>query len=206
MGMQARKHVWLLSALTVMVVVSAYLLFAQPAPEPPVAFNAGGEPRETDAPAGSVTTTESGPDSAGGKAGATKAPSKEQPTNTPSGQLNAGSDDFFANYRYMREEMRARQHEELLEVLASSEASAEAVAEAKKKLDALEDAASAEMQLEELIKAEGYADAVVMQQSGRVNVVVKAAELKPDQVLAIIHLVSNHLNIPGRNVTVSFKP
>ena len=45
-----------------------------------------------------------------------------------------------------------------------------------------------------------------MQQNGRVNVVVKAAELKPDQVLAIIHLVSNHLNIPGRNVTVSFKP
>lgn len=204
--MQDRKNVWLLSALTVMVVVSAYMLLAEPAPETPVAFNAEDEPAKTDAPTGSVTTTEAGQDAASGKGAGAKGQQTDPTANAPTALPTAGSDDFFANYRYMREEMRARQHEELLGVLASSEASAEAVAEAKKKLDALEDAASAEMQLEELIKAEGYPDAVVMQQNGRVNVVVKAAELKPDQVLAIIHLVSNHLNISGRNVTVSFKP
>lgn len=33
MRMQDRKNVWLLSALTVMVVVSAYMLLAEPAPD-----------------------------------------------------------------------------------------------------------------------------------------------------------------------------
>lgn len=173
-----KQTIWLLTMLTLMVVLSAYYLYNP------------GESLPTD-------VTENDDDNWLETIG-----DIDMDLTNFTG-MNQG--DFFNAYRLEREVFQAKQIDEYQKVL-SSDANAETIALAQSNIERIYDLAEAELTLEYLIKAEGYEEAVVIADSDKVNVIVKSEDaLEKKQVIDIIHLVSNHLNVSGNQVTVNFR-
>ncbi|GGK19040.1 stage III sporulation protein AH [Caldalkalibacillus thermarum] len=115
--------------------------------------------------------------------------------------------DFFIAYRIERERQRADKFEEYQNMMNASEATAQTVAEAQAKIEAIWDQEETEYTLENLIKQEGYEDALVIYTKNEgINVIVRSdEELDKKEVLKIIHLVRKHLDVPGHMVTVDYR-
>jgi stage III sporulation protein AH len=60
--------------------------------------------------------------------------------------------------------------------------------------------------LEELIRSEGFHDAVVITNDHHVDVIVQADNLANRQVVKLISLVKERLNIPATQVSVAYRP
>jgi stage III sporulation protein AH len=114
------------------------------------------------------------------------------------------ADDYFIEYKLQRDANRSQKFEQFAEIL-SSNATAEVIAQTKVNMDQLQEMEDVELQLEELVKSEGFADAVVLTKEDRATVIVKSAALDRAKAVKIIQLVSNHLNIPANSVMISFK-
>jgi stage III sporulation protein AH len=112
--------------------------------------------------------------------------------------------DFFLSYKFERDTLRAQQLDQYSRMI-SSEVTAQKVAEVKGKLDEIHELAEAELTLESLLKSEGFEEAVVIADLDRVNVVVRSDSLERQQVLNIIHLVRNHFDVAGNQVVVDFR-
>ncbi|MCF6094450.1 SpoIIIAH-like family protein [Microaerobacter geothermalis] len=180
-----KQTIWLLSMLTLMIVLAAYLLFSTPVNRIQIVDNNQEQNSEE-----MVTITENIPIPEG---------------NQPQSSVLKNSNDYFVSYKLQREILRSQQIEQLKEVL-TSDASAEAIAQAKASIDKIQALEDVELQLEELIKAEGYNDAVVISKDDRVTVIIQSDEPERTQIVKIIKLVSDQLKVSGSNVTVSFKP
>lgn len=178
--MSAKKQtMWLLSMLTLLVVLSVYYLFY------------------TD-PQGVDRALQEDPKHAQ-PSEISDEPSKDTPVVTVS-----ESDDFFASARLMRDQQRAKAMEEYFALIDNGGESA--AKEASAKIDALQDAESKELMVESLLKASGFQDVVVMENNGKVSVVVRAPDLKSEDVVGIIKTVSQNMNVTGTAVTVSYRP
>jgi stage III sporulation protein AH len=89
--------------------------------------------------------------------------------------------------------------------MGNSEATPQAVAEAKAKYEELSNLENATLTVEEMLKASGYKDAVVSVQNDKVMVIVQKDKLEANEAVEIIAQVKQHLNVPGKNITVQFK-
>lgn len=89
-------------------------------------------------------------------------------------------------------------------VISNSDASAEAISQAKESYEKLAEKQEVETNVESLIKALGYNEAVIITQNDRVNVIVQAEKMEPKQVVEIMNVVKQ--NLETKNVVVSFKP
>lgn len=179
-----KQTVWLLTMLTLMVVLSAYYLF-------------NGDPTEYEPMAGMEE------ENLADKEWESTVADLESDLSTVG--LEDGM-NFFLSYKIEREAMREQQIEEYSKMMSSSEASTQAIAQAKAQMDQLYEVAEAEATLETLIKAEGYKEAVVIAGQEGVDVVVKSENaLERKQVLDIIHLVRDKLNVAGIQVQVSYR-
>lgn len=88
----------------------------------------------------------------------------------------AAEDDYFASSRLTREQARDEAVSTLKEVSESESADQTAKDEAAAQISSLADDSVAEANMESMIRAKGYADAVVMIGDDGVNVVVAAPE------------------------------
>lgn len=173
-----KQTVWLLTMLTLMVVLSAYYLFNHDSGE-----NYDMAAIDDTDWVDSVGTTES-----------------EFDFTTYNDESN-----FFINYRLEREALRAEMIDQYAEVIASGE-TAEAIADASAKRDKIYDMADKELTLESLIRTEGFKEAVVIADTDKVSVIVKSEDsLERQQVLSIIHMVRNNLAVAGNQVFVSYR-
>lgn len=174
-----KQTIWLLTMLTLMVVLSAYYLY-NPGETQPVGLDENKEDNNWLETIGEI----------------------DMDLTSFSGMEQGG---FFHAYRLEREVLQAKQLDEFQKIV-SSDTSAEAIAQAQNNIERIYDLAEAEMTLESLIEAEGYEEAVVIADADKVNVIVKSEDaLEKKQVIDIIHLVSNHLNMSGNQVTVNFR-
>ncbi|CFJ39760.1 SpoIIIAH-like protein [Mycobacterium tuberculosis] len=89
--------------------------------------------------------------------------------------------------------------------MGNTESSPQAVAEAKAKYEELSNQDNAIMNVEELLKASGYQDAVVFMQDDKVTVVVQKNELSSNEAVEIIAHIRQHLNVPATHVSVKFQ-
>ncbi|RKD25576.1 hypothetical protein BEP19_01125 [Ammoniphilus oxalaticus] len=186
-----KQTVWLLSMLTIMVVLSAYYLAQGPVEQVPVASEVTEDEAKTKAEA--------------------EVDSKqvmEQPEQVD-GNVEVVSEknaDYFAEVKMNREAWNSQTLEKYMDVWANSDASAEAIAEAKQSYDVLLGKQDAELNVENLIKALGYEEAVIVTNEDRVSVVVQADKLERKQAVEIVSLINKHLEVPSKNIVVSFKP
>lgn len=99
------------------------------------------------------------------------------------------TEDFFATYCLEREQARAQQIEILKSIINNPQATPQAKEEAQKKLLAATQQAEQEMQIEHLIAAKGYPEAVAFIQPEAVTVVVKGKNLGEIALAQIADLV-----------------
>lgn len=188
-----KQTVWLLTMLSLVVVLSVYYITS---PETSNEFAAGEE---------SQTKEE-----AQNKAATTKTETKENAASDAktdgSTVSTVDSDEVFDEMRLELQDQRSAKEEELTEVMGSPEATAEQKNEAQEKIEKLRDLADQEKMLETLIKADNYDDVLVRSVDGVVNVTVKTDKLSATAANDIIQLVRKNMNEPGAYVAVKFDP
>jgi stage III sporulation protein AH len=182
-----KQTVWLVTMLSLMVVLSAYYLLTGPVE-----------------PARQVVKTADELDK--GIHVDIKPLDKPAAGSKGAKAIKESGDDFFVGYQLQRSTLRQKMTEEYMKVLTDPEASKEALEEAQQKIEQLMKVDNAETVLEELIRKEGYRDVVVMTNNPHVDVIVQSDKLSRAQVVKLISLVKQHLNVDPLEVSVAYKP
>ncbi len=126
------------------------------------------------------------------------------------GALTAGTaasapTDMFVEFRLQREQARSEQLDLLREVLNNPNLGAGSREEAAGLWLVITEAVAAEVDLENLIRAKGFADAVVVLDKGRATIMVKAASLTQADVLRIADLATRVAGLSFEDITVMAK-
>lgn len=184
----SRQTVWLVTMLTLMVVLSAYYIVTgpvQPANHEVVKLTKPGNidvsVKAVDQPANSTTT------------------------NREISNLK-GSNEYFVGYQLQRHALRQKLTEEWENILANPDSSKVQLAEAQTKIDGLLKVDKRESVLEELIRKEGFADAVVVSNDSHIDVVVQTKDLTRAQAVKLIGLVKDQMDVAPLNVSVAYRP
>ena len=98
--------------------------------------------------------------------------------------------EFFIEYRLERDRVRSQEIQMLREVTDNPNSSPQVRTEAQQALIRLTEYMEGEMQLEALLRAKGYTEAAVFIQPNAVNVIVRAQELKEEDLNRIGDLVA----------------
>ena len=114
----------------------------------------------------------------------------------------AESSDFFVTYRTDRTATRNQTILYLDSIIESELSSSEAVTEAEKSKLALTSAMETEFSLEGAIKALGFEDVVVSASSDYYNVMIKAGELKSDEVAKVLEVVTTQTGTSANYVRI----
>ena len=115
-----------------------------------------------------------------------------------------GESDYFAASRLSREQARDEAVSTLRELTESEDADQTAKDEAAAQISALADDSVAEANIESLIRAKGYADAVVMLVDSSVNVVVAPPDggLQATDVTVIKDIVVSETGVTAGQVKI----
>lgn len=123
------------------------------------------------------------------------------PTVDDSDALSASS--FFSAFRTDREATREQTLLELDSIISSKDTSAEAKSAAENmKLDICANMQT-ELNLESLIKAKGFSEAVVSVGTQNVNVLVNDATLEASEVAQILSIVTSETGVSANNVKIT---
>lgn len=211
--MMKRQTVWLVSILSLMVVLSAYYLMTGDVNQMD-AMNMNLTENNAAVPTEDITstTTESTQATDAAKADATKTDatqtdSGKQAANgsIPTPVAKASSSDYFDKIKMDRDNVRSMQIEDLRNITANANNSAEQIAVANSKIEAMTEAQYTESVVEETLAAQ-YGNAVVLTNDNTVQVVVQAESMQPSEVVKIINTVTQQMKVPASHVRVSYQP
>lgn len=221
-----KQTVWLLTMLAVMVVLSGYYLVKGPQDQVPASGQEQAvqkqeqdqlsdvivESRQVDQPSGAapVSGKKEGQTAAGQPSEQQKATSQGTPAPTQSvgnavSPVAETASEIFQGYKMKREAQLQQQKDEQLEIISNTDSSAQAIADARTKYEQLSNQETATTNIEEMLKANGYQDAVVYINNDKVTVIVQKDKLSANEAVDIIAQVKQQLNVPATNVTVQYK-
>ncbi|MFC4078226.1 SpoIIIAH-like family protein [Salinithrix halophila] len=184
-----KQTVWLVTMLTLMVVLSAYYIVTGPV-EP--ASQTAQE--EKDGKMGNVEV----------KTKETKAPVSGKEKEASATQKE---NDYFVGYQLQRNSLRSKMTEEYMKVLTDPEASKEKLKDAEAKINELMKVDKTESVMEDLIRNEGFRDAVVIENEDQfVDVIVQSDKLSKAQVVKLIGMVKQQMDVSPTRVSVAHKP
>jgi len=191
--MLKKQTVWLLTMLSLVVVLSVYYVTTPDGMKDNVAFV---NQNENEANKGEDKQTAKSDDG-------TEVKTEEANDGTLTSSIS--SDDVFTALRLEIEDERNRLREELNTIVASANATAEQKSEALDKIQKLSALAEKEAMLETLIKSRGYEDVLVRADGEQVRVIVKAKERSTKAANEIMQLVYSEIR-EVRDVAVEFQP
>lgn len=110
--------------------------------------------------------------------------------------------EFFVEYRLQRERIRAKEIEELNQLIDKDDISQEVKNRAENNLLEVLSAIKKEMVIENLIKAHGFDDAIFFYGEESATVVIKAESLSETEVYQISELISDKTDINMNNIRV----
>jgi stage III sporulation protein AH len=116
-----------------------------------------------------------------------------------------GKEDYFINYHLQRDTLRSKLSEEYMKTLSDPEASPAAVKKAEKQVNQLMKSDQQESSLEELIRKEGFHDAVVIHHQPKVDIIVQSEKLTREQVVRLITLAGQHFRVDPVQVSVAYR-
>lgn len=117
-----------------------------------------------------------------------------------------GKSDFFIDYRLERERTRGQQIDLLRELINNPQADDASRKSAGERWLAIVEAMGKEAELENLIRAKGFADAVVFIQERSTVVVVKANDLAQQEAAKIMDIVTRGTGMKLDAITLVVKP
>ncbi|WP_332697964.1 SpoIIIAH-like family protein [Halalkalibacter lacteus] len=192
-----KQTVWLLTMLSLIIVLSVYYVQSPgPVPGEEIAFVDEGQEEEG---MGMEEMTEDGANEVVVKIA--EELDEADAEESESGVISSiSTNEAFATIRMELQASRDRMAEEYTNVRASADVPAEMKVQAHDKSIALQRLSQKESQLETLIIAKGYEDALVMAEDDQVRVIVQTEELPREQANEILSLVYDHL---GQSNTVT---
>ena len=113
----------------------------------------------------------------------------------PTVAANAKAEEYFTEARLSRQKARDSAVELLEKVLADAQGSDEAKKEAVEKAAVIAQNVVQESNIENLIKAKGFADCVVFLENGECSVVVQTSGLLPNEAIAIKDIVGGQAGV-----------
>jgi len=116
------------------------------------------------------------------------------------------NDDYFVNVQLQRSTLRQKMVEDYMKVLTDPEASEKEMQEANAKIQELMKVDNKESALEDLIRKEGFRDAVVTVGDPHIDVVVQTDKLTTAQAVQLIEMVKQHLQVASHHVSVAYRP
>lgn len=202
-----KQTVWLLTMLSLVVVLSVYYITSPEAPQENMALvedeqnkekGAEGEKKPAEQP------TEQKEDVKGAEAKAEQDESAQAEKDSAI-ISSVESDELFTALRLEIEDERNKLREGLQDIVASADVTAQEKSEAMDKMQELADVAAKEAVIETLIKSKGYEDALVRADGGEVRITIKSKEEHSrTQANEIIQLVRGELG--SKYVAVEFEP
>lgn len=184
-----RQTTWMVSILTLMVVLSAYYLMTGDARQM--------EAVTSDSKEGQIATEDITQEVTQQQANGTVV------TGEGTTQTATVSSDFFEKYKYERDIQREIEASKYMDIIADSQNSkADEIVEAQNKLNEMQSIEYTEIVVEEML-SEQYGDAVVIHRDGNIEVVVRAEALSSTEVVRILDLVTQQFEIPAHRVTVA---
>ncbi|HHT47599.1 MAG TPA: SpoIIIAH-like family protein [Firmicutes bacterium] len=109
---------------------------------------------------------------------------------------------FFVEYRLERDRVREQEMEMLNDMINNPQVGEEARREAEKQLLTLVEMMEKELIIENMLKAQGYADAILFTRKGVSTVMVHADALSEDDFLRVSEMVSAVTGVPREQVQV----
>lgn len=191
--MLKKQTVWLLTMLSLVVVLSVYYITSPDGSKNEAAVTEGKQVQKD------AQNKESGQAAKKDKASSSETAKDGSTVST------VQDDDLFTSYRMDLEDSRNARKEELNSIVASSSATPEEKNNAYDQMKELSDTANKEALLETLIKSKNYDDALVRIENGKVNITVKAKKQSAQAANDILMLVKNEIDNMD-NVAVSFEP
>ncbi|MBD2847291.1 SpoIIIAH-like family protein [Paenibacillus sp. IB182496] len=201
-----RQTVWLVSMLSLMVILSAYYLFTDSSTD------TLDEAMMTDA----TEATDLAPGTADevivtevdhlGESGLTAEELKVLEQIEQQDQATVSS-DYFTQRQLLRSQVLMEETDRLYSILADTDVDLEEASEAAEQLDALEtkDARMTTLE-EELLTQYEFGNVVIDEQSDNFNVVVQSEQLDRSEADGIITLAMDTLGISADQVSVQFVP
>ena len=113
------------------------------------------------------------------------------------------SDQYFETARLTRTKTRDEALDKLQQSLKATGLTEEEKAQLKDTLSSTISNISLESDIENLVKAKGFADCVVYIEGENCNVVVKADSLQPQQTIQITEIVTAQSKIVAQNIKIS---
>lgn len=216
--MLKKQTVWLLTMLSLVVVLSVYYVTSPEGGTSNIVMT--GEDQEVSENATAEEATEEQPAEEEGTEGektegkATEGEGAEagEEADIQTEELEDGtvissvsSDELFTDLRMQLDDQRNEMKEQLQAIVASNSASAEEKSDAYDEMEALNDAARKEMLLETLIKSKGFEDALVRAEGNDVKITIKAEEHSKTAANEIMLLVKDEME-NMEDVIVTFQP
>jgi stage III sporulation protein AH len=116
--------------------------------------------------------------------------------------LAAASSSFFRDYRFEREQDRSKEVAYINTIVDNPNSDPEMIKEAQSQLLEITSNMDSELAIENLIKAKGFRDAVVIIHKDNVNVIVDKAELVPEDVAIILDIVKRESGRDVENIKI----
>ncbi len=122
------------------------------------------------------------------------------------GSTVAGGSDFFVDYRLERDRIRSQQVEMLREIINNPKADDASRKAASTRWLAITEELGKEMELENLVKAKGFEDALVFLQENTAVVILKAKDLNAVESSKVMDVIRRGTGIKAENINVMTKP
>ncbi|AXI40108.1 MAG: SpoIIIAH-like family protein [Bacillaceae bacterium] len=203
--MLKKQTVWLLTMLSLVVVLSVYYITSPEGGSSPDVVLTDTETNSNE--------KESGNDNNKEQTEQQKTDAKQQEKEQSSKQSSSedGSvvstitdDDLFTALRMEVEDERSERKQELETIIGSNDVSSEEKNNAYEEMRELSKLSEKEKVLETLIKTKGYEDALVRADGDKVRITVKAKEHSPQQANELIQLVKDEIQ-SMQDVAVTFE-
>lgn len=199
-----KQTVWLVTMLTLMVVLYAYYIVTgpvEPAVDQTVSEESGDIQVETqEKDDGDKKDHEDKTDDGN------KIKEKEEKKTEDQSASAKSDNDYFVGYQLQRSSLRSKMTEEYMKVLTDPKASKSSLKEAQSKIDELMKVDKSESVMEDLIREEGFRDAVVITNDDHfVDVIVQSEKLSKKQVVKLIGMVKKQLGVPATQVSIAHR-
>lgn len=126
----------------------------------------------------------------------------ETDNNNATKTTTASSSGLFATYKEDRDVNRSKSLEALQEIVNNKDTSQETRDQAQRQIIKLTETDQKEMNIENLIKAKGFQDAIVLIDNNTANIVVQADKLSDQEVAKIQDIVSQQTGFTLDNIKI----
>lgn len=134
-----------------------------------------------------------------------KTSNEDTTLNTSSNIENDKNDEYFANSKLEREKMYSQMLETYQKILANSTISEEQKTIASNEITKINNNKNAIMICENLISIKGFEEAVIFANGESINVVIKAQDLKTEEIAQIQNIITREMQTNIENIHIMKK-